>query len=209
MLKKGFASGAFAWCAPVRKKEAAAAGIVSCAGDGAEGNRIARMAIEGWRRYTHTERRCERCNGSLDKGKHVGSTVPGKPPEKAVDRKESKPVVRDGEGKEEEGEKNKKAESEQQQEPEQWYVNMKNPIAHLHRPTKDEMLAAATGFFERLRIRTKWSMIRQMRPYTVDEIGAFFSWLLVGQLVWILLGTTTFMSLMLFLVNTVSAQGMF
>lgn len=79
-------------------------------------------------------------------------------------------------------------------------------IAHIHRPTKDEMLAAATGFFQRLRIRTKWAMIRQMRPYNWDDLSAFFSWLLLGQVLWILLGTTTFVSLTVLLINTVFAQ---
>lgn len=79
-------------------------------------------------------------------------------------------------------------------------------ISHIHRPTKDEMLAAATGFFQRLRIRTKWTMIRQMRPYNWDDLSAFFSWLLLGQVLWIVLGTTTFVSLTILLVNTVFAQ---
>lgn len=93
-------------------------------------------------------------------------------------------------------------------------VSNKNPeenrlldrISHIHRPTKDEMLAAATGFFQRLRIRTKWAMIRQMRPYNWDDLSAFFSWLLLGQVLWIVLGTTTFVSLTILLVNTVFAQ---
>lgn len=80
-------------------------------------------------------------------------------------------------------------------------------IAQIHRPTKDEMLAAATGFFERLRIRTKWVMIRQMRPYNLEDIMAFFSWLFVGHVLWIVLGTTTFLSIAILLVNTVFAQG--
>lgn len=79
-------------------------------------------------------------------------------------------------------------------------------ISHIHRPTKDEMLAAATGFFQRLRIRTKWAMIRQMRPYNWDDLSAFFSWLLLGQVLWIVLGTTTFVSLTVLLINTVFAQ---
>lgn len=79
-------------------------------------------------------------------------------------------------------------------------------ISHIHRPTKDEMLAAATGFFQRLQIRTKWAMIRQMRPYNWDDLSAFFSWLLLGQILWIVLGTTTFVSLTVLLINTVFAQ---
>jgi distribution and morphology protein 31 len=80
-------------------------------------------------------------------------------------------------------------------------------VSHIHRPTKDEMLAAATGAWQRFRIRTKWSLIRQMRPYSMEDIGAFFSWLLLGHIVWIVVGTTTFLSVAIFLVNTVVAQG--
>ena len=78
--------------------------------------------------------------------------------------------------------------------------------ANRHRLSKDEMLAAATGFFQRLSIRTKWLAIRQMRPYNLDDIGAFFSWLFLGHVLWVVLGTTTFVSLTIFLCNTVFAQ---
>lgn len=81
-------------------------------------------------------------------------------------------------------------------------------VSHIHRPTKDEMLAAATGAWQRLRIRAKWSLIRQMRPYSLDDIGAFFSWLLLGHIVWVVVGTTTFLSVAIFLVNSVSTQGL-
>ncbi|KAI5779459.1 hypothetical protein EDC01DRAFT_754907 [Geopyxis carbonaria] len=79
-------------------------------------------------------------------------------------------------------------------------------IYHIHRPTKDEMLAAATGVFQRLRIRTKWSLIRQMRPYNWEDLSAFFSWLFLGHVIWIVAGTTTFMSLTIVLINSVFAQ---
>ena len=81
-------------------------------------------------------------------------------------------------------------------------------VSHVHRPTKDEMLAAATGAWQRLRIRAKWSLIRQMRPYSLDDISAFFSWLLLGHIVWVVVGTTTFLSVAIVLVNSVSAQGL-
>lgn len=40
----------------------------------------------------------------------------------------------------------------------------------------------------------------------MDEISAFFSWILVGHVIWIIVGTTTFFSLTIFLINTVFAQ---
>jgi distribution and morphology protein 31 len=76
----------------------------------------------------------------------------------------------------------------------------------LHRPTKDELLAAATSFWQRLGIRFKWFSIRSFRPYTLDEIGAFISWIFLGHVVWIIVGTTTFVSLAIWAVNTVFAQ---
>lgn len=76
-----------------------------------------------------------------------------------------------------------------------------------HRPTKDELLAAANGFWERLKVRFKWFSIRSTRPFNADEWGAFLSWILFGHFVWILVGTTTFFSLLILMVNTVFAQG--
>lgn len=77
-----------------------------------------------------------------------------------------------------------------------------------HRPTKEELLEAANGFWERLKVRLKWVSIRSMRPWNIDEWGAFVSWFMLGHLVWILLGTTTFFSLIILSINTVFAQGM-
>ncbi|ROW05405.1 hypothetical protein VSDG_00560 [Cytospora chrysosperma] len=75
-----------------------------------------------------------------------------------------------------------------------------------HRPTKEELLAAATGFWQRLKVRFKWFSIRSARPFNADEWGAFVSWILFGHFVWILVGTTTFASLLILMVNTVFAQ---
>ncbi|KAI2602343.1 mitochondrial distribution and morphology proteins-domain-containing protein [Hypoxylon sp. NC1633] len=80
-------------------------------------------------------------------------------------------------------------------------------MPHLpHRPTKEEFLAAANGFWERLKVRFKWFSIRSMRPWNIDEWGAFVSWFLFGHLVWVLVGTTTFFSLAILFINTVFAQ---
>ena len=83
-------------------------------------------------------------------------------------------------------------------------------LAHmpqLHRPTKEELLAAANGFWSRLKVRFKWFSIRSVRPFNFDEIAALFSWVLLGHIVWVVLGTTTFFSLVIFAINTVFAQG--
>jgi len=67
-------------------------------------------------------------------------------------------------------------------------------------------LAAATGFWHRLQIRFKWFSIRSVRPFNVDDIGAFLSWIFWGHVLWIVIGTTTFVSLAIWAVNTVFAQ---
>ncbi|EPS42708.1 hypothetical protein H072_3341 [Dactylellina haptotyla CBS 200.50] len=79
-------------------------------------------------------------------------------------------------------------------------------LPQIHRPSKEELLAAASNAWDRLRIRFKWLTIRQIRPFNMDEISAFFSWIILGNLAWIILGTTTFFSIGIWLVNTVFAQ---
>ncbi|GAB7340596.1 hypothetical protein MBLNU457_7004t1 [Dothideomycetes sp. NU457] len=79
-------------------------------------------------------------------------------------------------------------------------------IPHLHRPTKEELLGAASGFWQRLSIRFKWFTIRSYRPFNTDELSALFSWVFLGHVIWIIVGTTTFFSLAIFAVNTVFAQ---
>lgn len=82
-------------------------------------------------------------------------------------------------------------------------------MPHLHRATKEELLAAATGFWSRLKVRFKWFSIRSVRPFNLDEMTALFSWVLLGHVVWVVLGTTTFFSLLILAINTVFAQGMY
>ena len=89
------------------------------------------------------------------------------------------------------------------------HVHLRDRIPHIpqiQRPTRDELLAAATGFWSRLKVRFKWFSIRSVRPFNADEIGAFFSWFLLGHVLWIILGTTTFFSLAILAANTVLAQ---
>ena len=80
-------------------------------------------------------------------------------------------------------------------------------LHYLHRPSKEELLGAATGFWSRLKVRFKWATIRSARPFNMDEIYAVFSWILFGHFIWIIVGTTTFFSLAILFVNTVFAQG--
>lgn len=59
----------------------------------------------------------------------------------------------------------------------------------MQRPTRDDLLNVATSFWQRLQIRFKWVTIRSFRKFTVDEVFAFFTWFLMSQTVWILVGT--------------------
>ncbi|PBP22637.1 hypothetical protein BUE80_DR006619 [Diplocarpon rosae] len=79
-------------------------------------------------------------------------------------------------------------------------------LPQMHRPTKEELLAAATGFWSRLKVRFKWFSIRSAQPWNVDDWSAFVSWFVLGNIVWILVGTTTFFSLVILSINTVVAQ---
>ena len=62
-------------------------------------------------------------------------------------------------------------------------------LPHLHRPTRDDFLDAATGFWQRLRIRFKWLTIRSFRKYNADDISAFMTWFFMSQTLWLLVGT--------------------
>ncbi|SCV01661.1 LAME_0G17678g1_1 [Lachancea meyersii CBS 8951] len=71
---------------------------------------------------------------------------------------------------------------------------------------RDRMLVQATGLLQKLRINLKWTLTRSMKPFNSDDISAFISWILVSNVILIILGTTTFASLIIYLVNTVFAQ---
>lgn len=80
------------------------------------------------------------------------------------------------------------------------------PSNPLHRPTKEDLLSAATSFWQRLRIRFKWFTIRGWRRFNTDDFTAFFSWFLVGNTIWIIIGTTTFFSAVFATLNSLSLQ---
>lgn len=76
-----------------------------------------------------------------------------------------------------------------------------------HIPTsKEELLAQARGFFERLKIRIKYPLMRQIRPWTLNDATALFSWLFLGHTVWLLAGTTSFVSIVLWIFNSLQFQ---
>lgn len=62
-------------------------------------------------------------------------------------------------------------------------------LPHLQRPTRDDFLKAADGFWQRARIRFRWLTIRSFRRYNADEMSAFFTWFLMSQTLWLFVGT--------------------
>ncbi|THH04579.1 hypothetical protein EW145_g5416 [Phellinidium pouzarii] len=76
----------------------------------------------------------------------------------------------------------------------------------MQRPTRDDLLKVATNFWQRLRIRFKWFTIKSFRKFNADDMSAFFTWFLMSQTVWILVGTTTFFSAVFATANSLSLQ---
>lgn len=81
----------------------------------------------------------------------------------------------------------------------------------LHRKNQQRLkkkifLNEANSFYKKFILNIKWYLIKENRPFSYDEISALFSWFLVSQMIWIILSTTTFVSIILFLLNTVFAK---
>lgn len=68
--------------------------------------------------------------------------------------------------------------------------------------TKLGLLSQASGPLSKLLIHIKWPLMRNNRPFSFDDLNAFFSWLLMGNVLWIVLGTTTFGLVFMYLVHT-------
>jgi len=79
-------------------------------------------------------------------------------------------------------------------------------VPHPHRPTRDDLLSVATNFWQRLRIRFKWFTIKSFRKFNADDISAFVTWFLMSQSLWILVGTTTFFSVVFAILNSLRLQ---
>ncbi len=64
----------------------------------------------------------------------------------------------------------------------------------------------AQGFWTRLRIRFKWFTIRSFRRFNADDISAFFTLGSVGTIIWVVVGTTTFVSVVFAALNALNLQ---
>lgn len=62
-------------------------------------------------------------------------------------------------------------------------------LPNIHRPTRDDFLQVANGFWQRARIRFKWFTIKSFRKFNADDISAFVTWFLTAQVLWIFIGT--------------------
>ena len=62
-------------------------------------------------------------------------------------------------------------------------------VPNIHRPTRDDLLTVADGFWQRARIRFRWFTIKSFRKFNADDISAFVTWFLMSQTIWILVGT--------------------
>lgn len=73
-------------------------------------------------------------------------------------------------------------------------------------PTKEQLLSRANNVLDRTRIRLKWLLKKSNRPFNTDDWLAFFSWLVVGNALVLIVATTSFVLLVIFTANTVFAQ---
>ncbi|KAG8967867.1 Mitochondrial distribution and morphology protein 31, mitochondrial precursor [Tulasnella sp. 419] len=88
----------------------------------------------------------------------------------------------------------------------QFFRRLALSLPHLHRPTRDDFLEITESMWQRFKIRFKWFTIKSFRKFNVDDMSAFLSWFLVGQTLWIFVGTTTFVSVVLLVANSLRMQ---
>lgn len=74
------------------------------------------------------------------------------------------------------------------------------------RPSKEDLLRYARGFWTRLRIRFKWFTIRGFRRFNADDFSAFFTLGGLGTIVLIVIGTTTAFSVVLWGLDMLNMQ---
>lgn len=73
-------------------------------------------------------------------------------------------------------------------------------------PSKEDLLKIAQGFWTRMRIRFKWFTIRGFRRFNADDISAFFTLGGLGTAIFVIVGTTTFVSLVFAALDALNMQ---
>ncbi|KAI8899545.1 mitochondrial distribution and morphology protein family 31/32 [Globomyces pollinis-pini] len=71
---------------------------------------------------------------------------------------------------------------------------------------RQALLNNVEGFIPRQRLRLRLFLMGQIRPLRLDDVMAITSWVFLGHSLFVLVGTTTFFSVMLFLANSLSVQ---
>ncbi|KAL3423898.1 mitochondrial distribution and morphology protein [Phlyctema vagabunda] len=159
-------------------------------------NSIGSLAQHVWRREIHTSnRRRERGNTRRNKSSITNTSKERKLPQETKKDPHVQPVI-----------KNHESTDENNVESMSKYLHLPQMPKMPHRPSREELLAAATGFWSRAKVRFKWLTIRSSRPWNVDDWSAFVSWFILGNITWLIIGTTTFLSLIIYTINTVVAQ---
>lgn len=75
--------------------------------------------------------------------------------------------------------------------------------------TLDYHLNQVNSRWDRMKVRMRWALIRSHRPFNTDDIGAMFSWIIWGHILWIILGTTTFISLVVWFMSQFRLEDVF
>ena len=88
-----------------------------------------------------------------------------------------------------------------------FFRRLAQSLPHVSRPSRDDFLNAANGFVQRMRVRGRWFFIRNFRKFNADDISAFVTWFLVGQGLWILIGTSVVFPLRYFFVILIPRSG--
>ncbi|KAF9157915.1 Mitochondrial distribution and morphology protein 31, mitochondrial precursor [Actinomortierella ambigua] len=81
------------------------------------------------------------------------------------------------------------------------------PTGPLNRVERAKLLSDAPNWLARMKLRLKLLLMRQIRPWRVDDFIAVFSWAFLANVMFVLLGTTTFVSLVLAALNSLQFQG--
>ncbi|TID29528.1 hypothetical protein CANINC_001923 [Pichia inconspicua] len=83
---------------------------------------------------------------------------------------------------------------------------MRGPMVHQFQPFSGKRLSKMLENLENIWLKVKWVLIRSKRPLNWEDIMAFVSWLLTGNIMLFLIGTTTFFSLILMTVNNLTTR---
>lgn len=68
-------------------------------------------------------------------------------------------------------------------------------------PTKAALLAQTSSAAGRLWVHIKWPLTRNDRLFSLDDFSAVALWLVMGNMLWIILGTTTFGLMLMYLAD--------